>query len=62
MGQHAIFLVCSHGISARTKLPKTALNLVGHPSANYQGRTLKNLENILSSPLGFHLRENAPHC
>lgn len=32
---------------------------IGNPSAKCLGKTLKNLENILSSPSGFHLRENA---
>lgn len=56
---HSVFWVCFHGVSARTKLPKMVISLIGPPSAKCLGKIFKNLENILSPPLGFHLRGNA---
>jgi len=55
----SVFWVCFHGVSARTKLPKMVISLIGPPSAKCLGKIFKNLENILSPPLGFHLRGNA---
>lgn len=42
----SVFWVCFHGVSARTKLPKMVISLIGHPSAKCLGKTFKNLENI----------------
>lgn len=56
----SVFQVCSHGFSARLKLSKTVPCSVEHPSTNYLGEMFKNLEKIISSPVGFYLREDVP--
>lgn len=44
---------------SKNQIAKDGHKLIGPPSAKCLGKIFKNLENILSPPLGFHLRGNA---